>query len=100
MSTVNEPLRALLGKDVEFVWESSQDKCFRKLKELVCNAPVLRFYDLNKPVTVSVDASGFSLGACILQDNQPVAYAAKSLTEGQKKLCTNRKRTPSYCFWS
>ena len=44
-------------------------------------APVLQYYDVNKPVTIQCDASGKGLGAVLLQDNKPVCYASRALTE-------------------
>lgn len=81
MSDVNKPLRRLLEKDADFKWEDEQEECFNKLKRLGTEAPVPKFYDVNKPVTLTVDASAFAVGACILQDDQPVAFAARSLTK-------------------
>lgn len=66
MSEINEPLRRLLEKDSEFIWGPAQEKCFRKLKCMICESPILRFYDVNKPITLTVDSSGFPVGACIL----------------------------------
>jgi hypothetical protein len=52
---------------------------------LVSTAPVLRFYSVDEPVTVSVDASSKGLGVVLLQNGQPVAYGSKALSETQKK---------------
>ena len=41
--------------------------------------PVLRYYDVNKPVTVQCDTSQAGLGAVLLQDGQPVCYASWAL---------------------
>ena len=48
---------------------------------MMTNAPVLRYYSLDKPITVSCDASQSGLGAALMQGNKPVAYASKSLTK-------------------
>lgn len=45
---------------------------------------MLQYYTLNKPITISVDASKNGLGACLLQDNLPVSYASKSLTKTEQ----------------
>ena len=49
---------------------------------------------MNEDAIVSVDASSEGLGACLLQENQPVAYTAciKITEQHQAKLCSNRKR--------
>ena len=67
MSKLNEPLRRLLEKDVEFKWDCAQEDCFKALKDLIVKAPVLKFY----------------VGACFFQDGQPVAYAGKSMSKSQ-----------------
>ena len=41
----------------------------------------LRYYDQSKPVTLQCDASLKGLGACIIQDRQPIASVSKSLTD-------------------
>ena len=53
ISDINEPLRRLTEKGAEFKWEDEEEECFNKLKKLVTEAPVLKFYDVNKPVTLT-----------------------------------------------
>ena len=43
-------------------------------------APVLRFYDVTKPVVVQCDASSTGLGAVILQNGRPVEFASQAMT--------------------
>lgn len=43
--------------------------------------PVLMYYDVNAPVTLSVDASSHALGAVLL--HRPVAYASRALTSSE-----------------
>ena len=40
----------------------------------------LKYFDVSQSVTLQCDASNLGLGAVLLQDNQPVAYASRSLT--------------------
>lgn len=98
LSDINEPLRRLLEKDADFHWGEEQVQCFEKLKKLVSEAPVLRFYDVRKPVTLTVDSSGYAIGACILQDDKPVAYAATSLTKTQKNYAQIEKELLAIVF--
>lgn len=83
MSEIASPLRSLLCKEILWEWSNEQEKCFRKLKEVLCTAPVLAYYDPKIPVTLSVDASSKGLGATILQKDKPVAYASKALTKAE-----------------
>ena len=41
--------------------------------------PVLQFFDNNKPLMIQCDASEKGLGAALLQDDKPVAFASRAL---------------------
>lgn len=84
LTNVTDSMRQLLRKNSEFVWTENHRRDFLKLKEMLTNTPVLKFYNIEKPVMLSVDSSSYGLGAVLLQDNLPVAYASKALTESQK----------------
>ena len=47
-------------------------------------APILAYYNPNKPTILQTDASCKGLGACLLQNEKPVYFASKALTEMQK----------------
>ena len=76
LSTVDAPLQELEKSAVLFHWDYPQMESFRKIKQLVSQAPVLQYYDVDKPVTIQCNASGKGLGAVLLQDNKPVCYAS------------------------
>ena len=86
LSEETKPLREVLRKNTHFSWEEPQQEAFRKVKELVNQAPVLNLFDPGKDITLTVDASSTSLGAALLQDGSPVEYAAKALTLGAALL--------------
>ena len=46
-------------------------------------APILAYYNLKKETVLQTDASVKGLGACLLQDQKPVYFASKALTETQ-----------------
>ena len=54
--------------------------------------PVLKYYDVTKTLTLSVDARSEGLGAVVLQDGQPIAYGSRSLTDCQKRYAKIGKR--------
>ena len=60
-------------------------KDFCSTKKLVTEAPGLKYFDPNRPTKISVDASSNGLGAVLLQDNHPIAYASKALTNCQQR---------------
>ena len=80
LSILSEPLRQLTRKDIAFVWDDTHDKAFAKLKQLVTEPPVLKFYEPEKELVIQCDASETGLGAALLQDGRPLAYASRALT--------------------
>ena len=46
---------------------------------------LLRYYNRNKSVILQCNASLKGLGACILQDGKPIAFASKSLTDTETR---------------
>ena len=78
LATLTAPLRDLLKKDVEFIWDACHDRAFQKIKDVLTDCPVLAYF--NKDVTLQVDASKYGIGATLLQEGKPVLYASKTLT--------------------
>lgn len=91
LSEVSAPLRKLLGGETAWHWDTEQKKSFEKLKMLVSKAPVLKYFDVGKDVTLSVDASSEGLGAVLIQEGQPVAYGSRALTDCQRRYAQIEK---------
>ena len=98
LSTVTVPLRRLLAKDAEWEWGYEQEESFQKIKSLMQSPPVLKYYDVNDPVILSVDASSHALGAVLLQDGHPIAYASKALTPSEKNYPQIEKEATAIRF--
>ena len=98
LSTVTAPLRILLEKTTEWSWMEDQDKSFENLQKMVTEAPVLKFYDASRPVTLSVDASSCGVGAVLFQDGCPIAYASKAFTDTQKRYAQIEKELAAIVF--
>jgi hypothetical protein len=81
ISTVMSPIRNLTKAGTPWNWSEVQDKAFTEVKRLVSEAPILRYYDANKPLTIQCDSSEKGLGAALLQEEQPLAYISRALTE-------------------
>ena len=93
LATLTKPIRELLKKEVEFQWSFEQQKAFQNIKDTLAmdEGPVLKFFDVSKPVTISCDASPTGLGAVLLQHGYPVAYASRSLTETESRYAQIQK---------
>ncbi|PIK60265.1 hypothetical protein BSL78_02827 [Apostichopus japonicus] len=98
LSVESAPLRALLGKGVQWEWDETKQKSFQKLKEKITKTPVLKLFDVNKEVTISVDASSQGLGAVLLQEGAPIAYASKSMTKSQQNYAQIEKEMLGIVF--
>ena len=81
LSTPTAPPCVLLKKDAEFSWDASYQTAFQCVMDAVVSDTTLQYFDASCPITVQVDASQVVLGAALLQDNKPVAFASKTLTE-------------------
>ena len=81
LSTLTAPLQELLKKDANFTQNASSETTFEQIKEAVVSDTTLRYFDPSQPVTIQVDASQVGLGAALLQNGKPIAFASKALTE-------------------
>ena len=70
-----------LKKDANFTWNASYETTFEQIKEAVISDTTLRYFDTALPVTNQDDASQVGLGAALLQNGKPIAFASKALTE-------------------
>lgn len=98
LSEMTKPLRELTQKEVVFAWQGAQEKAFQMVKAAASNAPVLRYYSLDEEVTVQSDSSQFGLGAALLQNGQPVAFASRSLTSAEQHYAQIEKECLSIVF--
>lgn len=58
---------------------------------MITEAPVLAYYNPKLPKTLSVDASSKGLGATILQQGRPIAYASRVLTSSKRNYAQIEK---------
>ena len=72
-------------------WHNEQEQSFKTLKKLVIEAPILKYFDPHKPTKLSVDASSKGLGAVLLQDGHPIAYASTALMQTQQNYAQIEK---------
>ena len=59
LSETNKILRQLCEDKVAFHWDQAHQAAFDKIKKMVAKTPVLKFYDINKAITIQTDASKF-----------------------------------------
>ncbi|KAK3736228.1 hypothetical protein QZH41_007340 [Actinostola sp. cb2023] len=98
LAQVSQPLRDLTTKNARFVWSSQHDKAFDEVKLLVTSHPVLKYYDVNEEVTLQCDASEKGLGATLLQNGQPVAFASRTLSPTEQRYAQIEKECLAIVF--
>lgn len=58
------PLYELMTKNAKFIWSQERENVFIECKKLVCNSPILAFYDPSKSLNIVCDASRRSVECC------------------------------------
>lgn len=95
LSEITGPLRKLLNKDTDFVWEDEQRDALVKLKGALTRDTFLSFFVRGRTTILVADAGPNALGAVLLQSDQEkyfvIAYASKALTETESKYYQTEK---------
>jgi hypothetical protein len=74
-----------------FHWIAEAENRFNLLKRKITKRLVLVLPDFQKTFKVKCDASGFSIGAVLSQEDRPVAYFSEKLDEEKLKYSTYDK---------
>lgn len=74
------------------------DDALNAVKELICNAPTLKTFDITKEVTIETDASKWGLGCCLMQEGMPVYFASRSLNETEVRYSQIEKEFLAVVF--
>ena len=85
-AVIAKPIYALLNC---FNWTNECDESFRKLKNTLTHAPILKAPDWSKVFHVHVDASNFAIGCILAQPGEgkldfPIYYASRQLNSAEK----------------
>ena len=91
-------LRLLLRKDSEWQWTPSHQQAFDAVKSLICADCTLTYFDPKKPTVLQVDASLKGLGAALIQQGKPVAYASKALTDAETRYANIERELLAVVF--
>ena len=83
-------------KDVEWHWAEHQEQAFNKLKQLVTEAPVLKYF--KEQLTLQSDASDTGLGAVPTQNGQPIAFASRAWSDAKTRYVQIEKELLAVVF--
>ena len=102
---IAEPLVALTGKEVPFVWRPECTTAFLLLRDALVRAPILAFPTESGDYVLDTDASNFGLGGVLsqIQNDQErvIAYCSHALRPSQRRYCTTKREmlaTVSMCI--
>ncbi|CAB4041101.1 Hypothetical predicted protein [Paramuricea clavata] len=98
LADISRPLRELMEYSVAWHWMEKQQEAYDILILLIVQAPVLKYFDLDSDISISVDAFSKGLGACLLQGNQPVAYASRALNRAERNYAQIEKEMLAIVF--
>ncbi|GBN01029.1 Retrovirus-related Pol polyprotein from transposon 17.6 [Araneus ventricosus] len=98
-SDIARPLSNLTKKNIVWKWSEQEQQAFKTLKQRLVTPPVLRQVDPTKPFIIRTDASGYGLGAVLLQgdspaDERPIEYASRLLSPAEKNYSMQLKEKP------
>jgi hypothetical protein len=83
------------GQPNTIEWKAEHEHAFSTLKQKLVSKPILQLPNFEKGFVVQVDASGYGLGAALLQYHKgellPVAYASRKLLPRELSYATIEK---------
>lgn len=87
----------MLRKDA-FEWNKEASFAFEKLKEVMTQPPVLALPNFQKAFLIEADASGQGMGAVLMQDGHPIAFASKAFSERTMQISAYERELLAIVF--
>jgi hypothetical protein len=91
LSDMAKPLYKLLHKDTKFIWTQEAEAAFQELKKKMADLPTLALPNPNIPFDLHTDASNVGLGAALVQNGRPIAFASRTLNQAESNYSTTEK---------
>ena len=66
-------------------WDDKHQESFNSVKKLIAREVMLAYPNFNEPFDIYTDASTHQLGAVITQNNRPIAFFSRKLSDAQRK---------------
>ena len=97
LSALHHPLREAIKND-EWNWTEDCTVAVDTVKKAIASAGVLKYLHPTKEIVVQCDASSLGLGAAILQDGKPVAFASRALSNAERNYSQLEKEMLAIVF--
>ena len=94
-SKIAAPLHKLLRKGVTFQWSEQCQQAFEELRSRLVSHPIIGFPDMNKPFTLTTDASGTGLGYVLSQKDKDgevvIAYGGRAIRDAETRYSASER---------
>ena len=95
-SEIVAPLHKLMQKGTNFIWHSTCEESFKKIKQQLVTSPVLAFPNKEGQFVLYTDASNVGIGAILAQrgasgDEKVTSFASKGFSSAEKNWTTTEK---------
>ncbi|XP_044478615.1 uncharacterized mitochondrial protein AtMg00860-like [Mangifera indica] len=89
-NSIMAPITKCMKKE-SFEWTKAADDAFEKIKQRLCEAPILALPNFDQLFKVECDASGVGIGVVLTQLKKPIAYFSEKLIETKRRYSTYDK---------
>jgi len=97
------PLYPLAEKGRQFEWTDDCESAMQSLKEALISSPVLALPKDEGIYVLDTDASNFSIGVVLSQnqdgEEQAIAYASKTLSRSEMNYCVTRREMLAVVYY-
>lgn len=103
LSTLIQPMTALLHKDATWEWSDNCQSAFDSAKKFLKSDKVLVHFDAELPIILACDASPYGVGAVISHkmkdgNERPIAFASRMLTKTEQNYSQIEKEALGLVF--
>ena len=90
------PLTELTKKtNKSFRWQTKHQEAFNNLQRELARQVILAYPDFTKTFEIYTDASKYQIGAVITQENKPIAFYSRKLTDWQARYTITELELPA-----
>ena len=80
-ATITEPLHKLTRSQTPWTWDRPQVEALEQVKNALTEATTMPYFAPDKPTKILVDASPVGLAGILVQDDKPIAYGSRALSD-------------------
>ena len=94
-STIIAPISSMLSKTAVYIWGEEQEEAFQTVLEEIRSPRILQHFDPLKETSIIVDASPVGLCAILVQEEKPVLFTSRKLTQVEQRYSQTEREALS-----